>query len=174
MSLQSVKEHLEKFHRAQDILVFDKISATVEQAAEVLNVHPARIAKTLSFKDKEGNGLLIVTAGDAKIDNQKFRNQFNMKAKMLNADEVEEQTGHPVGGVCPFGLAKDLKVYLDQSLQRFSTVFPACGHDHSAIELTCHELEEYSSTIAWVDVSKGWDQDVSEAGTEEKTSISFY
>lgn len=171
MSLQSVKEHLEKFHRAQDILVFDKISATVEQAAIALNVIPAKIAKTLSFKDKDGNGFLVVTAGDAKIDNQKFRAEFDTKAKMLNADEVEEQTGHPVGGVCPFGLARDLNVYLDKSLKRFTTVFPACGNNHSAIELTCNELEDYSGAKAWVDVSKEWDESLTESNmVEEKGS----
>ncbi|QCR32235.1 YbaK/EbsC family protein [Lysinibacillus sp. SGAir0095] len=161
MSLQSVKEHLKKFNREQDILEFDQISATVEQAANALNVIPAKIAKTLSFKDKEGHAFLVVTAGDAKIDNKKFRSQFDVKAKMLMAEEVVEQTGHVIGGVCPFGLAKDLKVYLDISMKRFKTVFPACGSVNSAIKLTCDELEQYSGAVLWIDVSKDWDAAVS-------------
>ncbi|SOC37514.1 YbaK/EbsC family protein [Ureibacillus acetophenoni] len=158
MSLQSVREHLRKFNREKDILEYTESSATVEQAANALNVIPARIAKTLSFKDKEGNAFLVVTAGDAKIDNRKFRDQFEVKAKMLSADEVVEQTGHIIGGVCPFGLANDLPVYLDVSLKRFSTVYPACGSINSAIELTCDELMQYSGAKSWVDVSKDWDE----------------
>lgn len=156
MSLQSVREHLSKFNREQDILEYVESSATVEQAAFALKVIPARIAKTLSFKDKEEKAFLVVTAGDTKVDNRKFRDQFQVKAKMLNADEVVKQTGHVIGGVCPFGLAKDLPVYLDYSLKRFSTVFPACGSINSAIELTCDELFEYSGAVSWVDVSKDW------------------
>ena len=158
MSLQSVREHLRKFDREKDILEYDQSSATVEQAAIALNVIAARIAKTLSFKDKEGNAFLVVTAGDAKIDNRKFREQFEVKAKMLSAEEVVEQTGHVIGGVCPFGLANNLPVYLDISMKRFKSVFPACGSINSAIELTCEELMEYSGAISWVDVSKGWDE----------------
>lgn len=158
MSLQSVHEHFKKFNREQDILEYDQISATVEQAANALNVIPAKIAKTLSFKNKEGEAFLVVTAGDAKIDNKKFREQFEVKAKMLTTEEVVEETGHVVGGVCPFGLAKNLNVYLDISMKRFSTVFPACGSVNSAIELTCDELEQFSSAIQWVDVSKDWDE----------------
>lgn len=158
MSLQSVRDHFKKFNRETDILEYDQISATVEQAAIALNVIPARIAKTLSFKDKEGNAFLVVTAGDAKVDNRKFRDQFECKAKMLSADEVVEQTGHVIGGVCPFGLANDLPVYLDISMKRFSTVFPACGSINSAIQLTCDELYEYSGATSWVDVSKDWDE----------------
>jgi len=162
MSLQSVREHLIKFNRVQDILEYDQSSATVEQAATALNVIPARIAKTLSFKDKEGNAFLVVTAGDAKVDNRKFRDQFEVKAKMLNAEEVVEQTGHVIGGVCPFGLANDLPVYLDVSMKRFSTVFPACGSINSAIKLTCDELYEYSGALSWVDVSKDWDEQLND------------
>lgn len=166
MSLQSVKEHLKKFNREQDILEYDQISATVEQAAQALNVVPAKIAKSLSFKDKEGNAFLVVTAGDAKVDNKKFRTQFGVKAKMLTAEEVVEQTGHVIGGVCPFGLANDLKVYLDISMKRFNTVFPACGSINSAIELSCDELEQYSSAVSWVDVSKDWNVELKETNSE--------
>lgn len=158
MSLQSVREHLSKFNRDKDILEYNQSSATVEQAANALKVIPARIAKTLSFKDKEGNAFLVVTAGDAKIDNRKFRDRFDVKAKMLSADEVVEQTGHVIGGVCPFGLANDLPVYLDVSMNRFLTVYPACGSINSAIELTCEELFKYSGANSWVDVSKDWDE----------------
>lgn len=163
MSLQSVKEHLKKFGRDKDILEYEEISATVEQAANALKVIPARIAKTLSFKDKEGNAFLVVAAGDAKIDNKKFKSTFGIKAKMLSAEEVEYFTGHVVGGVCPFGLAHELDVYLDVSLKRFSTVFPACGSINSAIELTCDELFEYSGAKGWVDVGKDWDETLSDA-----------
>lgn len=158
MSLQSVKEHFQQLNRAQDILEYEESSATVEQAAQVLKVIPARIAKTLSFKDKEGNAFLVVTAGDAKIDNAKFKSTFGVKAKMLSPEEVEYFTGHPIGGVCPFGLAHDLNVYLDVSLKRFTTVFPACGSINSAIELTCDELFEYSYAKDWVDIGKDWDE----------------
>nr|WP_106778813.1 YbaK/EbsC family protein [Lysinibacillus timonensis] len=170
MSIQSVREHFKKFDREQDILEYDQISATVEQAAVALNVIPARIAKTLSFKDKEGNGFLVVTAGDAKVDNRKFRDQFEIKAKMLSADEVVEQTGHVIGGVCPFGLAKDLPIYLDISMKRFTTVFPACGSINSAIELTCDELMQYSGAIKWVDVSKDWNEQLQDSSHLEELS----
>lgn len=171
MSLQSVREHFKKFNREEDILEYDQISATVEQAAVALNVIPARIAKTLSFKDKEGKGFLVVTAGDAKVDNKKFRAQFDVKAKMLEATEVVEQTGHMIGGVCPFGLANDLDVFLDVSLKRFQTVYPACGSINSAIELTCEELMEYSGAKAWVDVSKGWEEGLIEDFSENPSKI---
>lgn len=169
MSLERVKEHLKKFNREQDILEYDQISATVEQAAKALNVTPAKIAKTLSFKDKEGNAFLVVTAGDTKIDNKKFRSQFESKAKMLTAEEVVEQTGHVIGGVCPFGLANDLKVYLDISMKRFKSVFPACGSINSAIELTCDELEQYSGAAHWVDVSKELNTELTNDNLESNT-----
>lgn len=171
MSLQSVREHFKKFNRDHDILKYEQISATVEQAANALNVLPAKIAKTLSFKNKEGEAFLVVTAGDAKIDNKKFREQFDIKAKMLNAEEVVEQTGHVVGGVCPFGLAKNLNVYLDISMKRFTTVFPACGSVNSAIELTCDELEQYSSAVQWVDVSKDWDKNLIELNSSKDNKV---
>lgn len=170
MSLQSVQEHFKKFNREKDILVYEEKSATVEQAAAVLNVLPARIAKTLSFKDKEGNAFLVVTAGDAKIDNKKFKATFGVKAKMLTTEEVEHFTGHRVGGVCPFGLAHDLPVYLDASLKRFTTVFPACGNDSSAIELTCDELFEFSYAKGWIDVGKDWDESLSDISSVEITN----
>lgn len=168
MSLESVKAHFKNWNREKDVMEFDTSSATVEQAAETIGVIPARIAKTLSFRGEDENAILIVAAGDAKIDNKKFRHTFQFKARMLSPDEVLEQTGHAIGGVCPFGLANDLKVYLDVSLKRFETVFPACGSTNSAIELTCEELFEYSSAIEWVDVCKGW----SEEGEEEIAAAS--
>lgn len=159
MTLQSVVEHFTQFERQQHILQFDASSATVQQAAEVLSVIPARIAKTLSFYSADGDGILVVAAGDAKIDNAKFKAQFGIKAKMLSADEVFMKTGHQVGGVCPFGLATDLPVYVDISMKRFDTVYPACGSANSAIELTCDELEKYSFARAWVDVCKAWQEE---------------
>ncbi|MBI0578959.1 YbaK/EbsC family protein [Neobacillus cucumis] len=164
MSFESVKAHFKQWNREQDIMEFATSSATVELAAEAIGVIPARIAKTLSFRGEEEKAILIVAAGDAKIDNKKFRQTFGLKARMLNPDEVLEQTGHAIGGVCPFGLAKDLDVYLDVSMKRFDTLFPACGSSNSAIELTLDELSEYSFAKDWVDVCKGWQ----EAELEEK------
>lgn len=131
----------------------------MEQAAETIGVSPARIAKTLSFRGAEEKAILIVAAGDAKIDNKKFRQQFGFKARMLSPVEVLEQTGHAIGGVCPFGLRNDLDVYLDVSMNRFETLFPACGSTNSAIELTKEELYQYSFAREWVDVCKGWKED---------------
>jgi len=159
MSLESVKEHFKQWGKESDIMEFDSSSATVEQAADTLGIAPAQIAKTLSFRGKEEKAILVVTAGDAKIDNKKFRHMFGFKARMLSPDEVLEQTGHAIGGVCPFGLANDLEVYLDVSLQRFDSVYPACGSSNSAIELSCKELFEYSSAKQWVDVCKGWEKE---------------
>lgn len=156
MSIERVKEHFRAFGKEQDVLEFSVSSATVELAAAAIGVIPARIAKTLSFRSNGENAILIVTAGDAKIDNKKFREAFGWKPRMLSPDEVLEQTGHAVGGVCPFGLVRDLEVYLDVSMQRFSTLFPACGSTNSAIELTCEELARYSGGKAWVDVCKDW------------------
>ncbi|MEK3684262.1 YbaK/EbsC family protein [Paenibacillus sp. FSL R10-2736] len=159
MSIANVKEHFRKFSREQDVQEFAASSATVEMAAAVIGVIPARIAKTLSFRGAQEDAILIVAAGDAKIDNKKFRETFGFKARMLSPDEVLEQTGHEIGGVCPFGLARPLDVYLDESMKRFSTLFPACGSTNSAIELTCGELAEYSGSRAWVDVCKGWKEE---------------
>lgn len=156
MTLVSVIEHFTQFERQRDILQYEESSATVQQAADVLGVMPARIAKTLSFQAADDNALLVVTAGDAKIDNAKFKTVFGVKAKMLGAEAVYEKTGHMIGGVCPFGLVSKLPVYLDISMKRFTTIFPACGSANSAIELTCEELEKYSFAAGWVDVCKAW------------------
>ena len=136
---------------------FETSSATVELAAQTLDVHPARIAKTLSFALGEGC-MLVVAAGDARVDNRKFKDQFTMKAKMLAPDEVERLTGSEVGGVCPFALPEGTPVYLDVSLKRFATVFPACGSTNSAMEVTCDELFRYSRAKDWVDVCKDWEE----------------
>ncbi|PAV30838.1 EBSC protein [Virgibacillus profundi] len=157
MSLEKVKSHFKQWNRDKDVMEFDSSSATVQQAADTIGVVPARIAKTLSFRGASDKAILVVTAGDTKIDNKKFRHQFNFKARMLSPDEVLEQTGHAIGGVCPFGLANDLDVYLDISMKRFESLFPACGSTNSAIELTCDELFEYSYAKKWVDVCKGWE-----------------
>lgn len=158
MSIESVKNHFKQWNRDVDIMEFESLSATVEQAAETIGVIPARIAKTLSFRGAEEKAILIVAAGDAKVDNKKFRQKFGLKPRMLSPEEVLEQTGHAVGGVCPFGLAKELDVYLDVSMKRFDTLFPACGSTNSAIELTKEELYSYSFAMEWVDVCKGWEE----------------
>lgn len=153
MGVEKVKEYFSAYGKEKNILEFATSSATVALAALTLGVEEARIAKTLSF-DILGRCCLIVLAGDVKIDNSKFRNLFHCKAKMLKSDEVFEKTGHQVGGVCPFALQGDITVYLDQSLQRFQTVFPAAGSSSSAIELTMEELFHFSHAESWVDVSK--------------------
>lgn len=158
MAIEKVREYLKKWDRDNDILEFKTSSATVELAALALGVEPARIAKTLSFKI-EDSAMLVVTAGDAKTDNSKFKMEFGFKARMLSPDEVIEYTGHAIGGVCPFGLSSNIPVFLDISLKRFETVFPACGSSNSAIELNCTELDEYSNNKKWVDVCKGWQEE---------------
>ncbi|PLR83286.1 EBSC protein [Bacillus canaveralius] len=158
MSLESVKAHFTQWNREDNVMEFETSSATVEQAADTIGVIPARIAKTLSFRGQEEKPILIVAAGDAKIDNKKFRHAFGFKARMLTPDEVLDQTGHAIGGVCPFGLKNELDVYLDVSMKRFKTLFPACGSTNSAIELTIDELFQYSFAKEWVDVCKGWDE----------------
>lgn len=157
MAIDKVREHLKDFGRDKDILEFETSSATVELAAIALDVEPARIAKTISLKSGEA-AMLVVTAGDAKIDNSKFKSEFGFKARMLSPDEVLEFTGHAIGGVCPFGLKNNLPVFLDLSLKRFTSVFPACGSSNSAIKLTLSELEEYSKSKKWVDVCKNWEE----------------
>ena len=157
MAIDIVKEYLKKWGRDVDIMEFETSSATVELAAQALEVEPGKIAKTISFKDKEG-AMLIVAAGDAKTDNSKFKAEFGFKAKMLTPDEALQYIGHAVGGVCPFGIKDNVSVFLDISLKRFNTVFPACGSSNSAIELTCEELNEYSLNKKWVDVCKGWSE----------------
>jgi prolyl-tRNA editing enzyme YbaK/EbsC (Cys-tRNA(Pro) deacylase) len=153
MSIERCREYFREFGIEDRIMEFDVSSATVELAAQAVGVIPARIAKTLSFKTPE-SCMLIVTAGDSRIDNKKFKERFGFKAKMLTPDEVLELVGHPVGGVCPFGIDPDIPVYLDKSMIRFESVFPAVGSANSAIELTNEELFKYSNAIEWVDVCK--------------------
>lgn len=153
MSIERVKSYFSQFGMDDRIQEFDVSSATVELASQALNFEPCRIAKTLSFL-VNGEPILIVTAGDMKIDNGKYKAQFGTKAKMLKADEVTKLIGHSVGGVCPFAVNDGVNVYLDDSLKRFQTVFPACGSSNSAIELTIPELEKYSRFVSWVDVCK--------------------
>lgn len=156
MAIEKVKAYFNKYGIADRILEFSISSATVELAAQALNCEPCRIAKTLSFM-VNGQAILIVTAGDTKIDNSKYKAQFGIKAKMLSFDEVKTLIGHAVGGVCPFAINEGVVVYLDSSLKRFKTVFPACGSSNSAIELTIDELEKYSDYTAWIDVCKLYD-----------------
>ena len=151
MAIEKVREYFKKFGIEDRMREFDVSSATVELAAKALGCEPCRIAKTLSF-DVQGGAVLVVCAGNAKISNPKFKAQFQTKAKMLAYDEVERLVGHAVGGVCPFAVNDGVQVYLDRSLERFDTVFPACGSANSAVELTIDELERYSSFAAWVDV----------------------
>ena len=152
MSIEKVREYLKQYGKDSDIKELETSSATVELAANALGVIPARIANTLSFK-MDNSCILVITAGDTKIDNKKFKQIFGLKAKMLSPEEVINLTGHAIGGVCPFGLKNsDIKVYCDISMQRFETVFPACGSSNSAIELTCDELFNISKSQSWVDV----------------------
>ncbi len=155
MAIDKVREYFRQFGLEDKILEFDVSSATVDLAAQAVGVEGARICKTLSFKDKDGGCILIQAAGDARIDNRKFKDKFHLKAKMLTAEEVVEFTGHAIGGVCAFAIENpNVKVYTDESLKRFDTVFPACGSSNSAIEFTCDELFRYSKAIEWVDVCK--------------------
>ncbi len=158
MSIELVRNFFRPLGREDDILEFPVSSATVELAAQAVGVIPARIAKTLSFLVEDGC-VLIVAAGDAKIDNAKYKAMFHTKAKMLTPEQVTEFTGHAIGGVCPFGNPEGVKTYLDVSLQRFDTVFPAAGSSNSAIELTCDELAQYSGSLGWVDVCKAWQEE---------------
>ncbi|MDE6251197.1 MAG: YbaK/EbsC family protein [Lachnospiraceae bacterium] len=153
MSILKVKEYFKSKGIADRVQEFEVSSATVELAAQALHCEQNRIAKTLSFhlKDKV---ILIVTAGDAKIDNSKYKAQFGAKAKMLSFDEAESLIGHAVGGICPFAVNEGVETFLDVSLKRFETVFPACGSSNSAIELSIKELEKYSDFVSWVDVCK--------------------
>ena len=154
MSVSRVKEYLKKWDLDDKVMEFEVSSATVALAAQALGVCEQRIAKTLSFKDKDESCILIVAAGDARVDNKKYKAEFGCKAKMLTLQEAIDYTGHAVGGVCPFALPEGVKVYLDKSLCRFETVFPACGSANSAIELTLDELFETSGAVKWVDISK--------------------
>ena len=153
MSVETVKEYLQAFGLESRVRELPESSATVELAAHALGTQPARIAKTLSFLVGE-EPILLVAAGDVKIDNAKYKARFHQKAKMLTPEQVLEWVGHPVGGVCPFAVKEGVQVYLDESLRRFTTVFPACGSGNSAIELTLSELERYSGFEEWVDVCK--------------------
>ena len=156
MSIEKVRAYFKPLGIEERIREFDVSSATVELAAVAVGVEGARIAKSLSFK-VEDKPIIIVVAGDAKVDNSRYKAQFHTKAKMLTHEEAHERIGHDVGGVCPFALPEDVKVYLDVSMKRFETVFPAAGSSNSAVEMTCDELERYASNFAaWVDVCKGW------------------
>lgn len=155
MAIEKVKAYFKKYGMEERVQELDVSSATVELAAAALHCEPQRIAKTLSFMVEE-HVALIVAAGDAKIDNHKYKEQFGTKAKMLSPEEVETLVGHGVGGVCPFAVNEGVDIYLDVSLKRFETVFPACGSSNSAIELTIAELEEYSAYAGWIDVCKGY------------------
>ncbi|MFJ7734971.1 YbaK/EbsC family protein [Lysinibacillus sp. NPDC097287] len=155
MAIEKVREHFAKWDLQQKIQELNESSATVEMAAQALGCEPERIAKTLSFIVNDG-AILIVAAGDAKIDNAKYKATFGTKAKMIAKEDVNELIGHDIGGVCPFGVNEGVAIYLDESLKRFTTVFPACGSSNSAIELTIDELETYTPYKEWIDVCKGW------------------
>ena len=156
MSIAAVRAYFDQFGIADRVIEFPVSSATVELAAEAAGVIPARIAKSLSFAVGDRT-ILIIAAGDAKVDNAKYKAAFHTKAKMLSHDEVPERAGHAVGGVCPFAMKDGVEVYLDESLRRFPTVFPAAGSANSAIELTCDELERYAQNCqGWGDFCKGW------------------
>ena len=154
MSIAIVREYFRGLDMEDKVLEFDVSSATVELAAIALGTQEARIAKTMSFRKDDGC-ILVVTAGDVKIDNAKYKHTFGLKAKMLTADEVVEFIGHAIGGVCPFAVKEGVKgIYIDESVKRFETIFPACGSSNSAIELTPEELFRYSKADSWVDVCK--------------------
>lgn len=153
MAIERVKEYFRQFDMENRIIELQESSATVELAAQALGCEPARIAKSLSFMVNE-NPILVISAGDVKVDNAKYKSRFGAKAKMLTPEEVETLIGHAVGGVCPFGINEGVTVYLDESLKRFTTVFPACGSGNSAIELAIPEMEQYSGYEEWVDVCK--------------------
>ncbi len=153
MAIEKVRDYFKQYGIEDRVLEFEVSSATVALAAQALNCEPDRIAKTLSFKVNE-DCILIVTAGGAKIDNAKYKAQFHTKAKMLTPEEAITLVGHAVGGVCPFGVNEGVTTYLDVSLKAYQTVFPACGSDNSAIELTIDELEKYSNSKGWIDVCK--------------------
>lgn len=156
MALKDVREYLNKFGKADDIIEFDTSSATVELAAQALGTEPERIAKTLAFMDQENpeQAILVVTAGDARLHSGSFKRTFGFRSRMLPAESVEPLTGHPVGGVCPFANPAGTRVYLDESLKRFATVYPAAGSGNSAIAMNLDELEEISGAQGWVNVTK--------------------
>lgn len=159
MGVSKVRSYLEQFGRQDDIIEFDSSSATVELAAQEVGTEPARIAKTMAFLDADGDGaILVVAAGDARVHSGTFKRQFGFKARMVPADQLPELTGHPVGGVCPFANPAGTRVYLDESLRRFSTVWPAAGSANSALEMTPADLESISSALGWVEVTRGWQE----------------
>ena len=153
MAIEKVREYFRQFGMEEQILEFDVSSATVELAALAVGCEPEKIAKSMTF-NVDGNCIMIIAAGDVKIDNAKYKAEFHTKAKMLTADEALEKTGHAVGGICPFALNVGCSVYLDVSLKRFEFVYPACGSSNSAIKLTPEQLEKYSNYIKWIDVCK--------------------
>jgi len=156
MSIEKARKHLSRWGKDGLIVEHEVSSATVELAAQALNTEPGRIAKTLSFLNEERT-LLIVAAGDARVDSAKFKKAFGLKkARMVPAEEVEPRIGHAIGGVCPFGVNEGVDVWLDESLRRYETVFPACGSSNSSIELSLEELTEYSEARGWTDVCKDW------------------
>lgn len=158
MSIQKVREYFAQWGMEDRVQELSQSSATVEEAAAALHTEGKRIAKSMSFL-VDDQPILVIFAGDARVDNHKFKMRFHKKATMIKHDDVERLIGHPVGGVCPFDINPGVAVYLDESLQRFQTVFPACGSANSAIELTLPELETYSHAKEWVDVSKGWQEE---------------
>ncbi|MCI9313374.1 MAG: YbaK/EbsC family protein [Lachnospiraceae bacterium] len=153
MAIERVKEYFKQYDMESRIIELTESSATVELAAQALGCEPARIAKSLSFMVND-RPVLVICAGDVKVDNAKYKAKFETKAKMLSAEQAQTLIGHAVGGVCPFGINEGVTVYLDESLKRFTTVFPACGSANSAIELTIPEMEQYSGYVEWVDVCK--------------------
>lgn len=153
MSAENARAHLEKFGFADRIKTFEQSSATVELAARALGCEPAHIAKSLTFMVND-KPVMIVTAGDVKVDNAKFKAKFGVKAKMLSPEQVSELIGHPVGGVCPFGINENVSVYLDESMKRFPRVFPAAGSGNTAVDLSLSELEKCSCSNEWIDVTK--------------------
>ncbi|WP_091019410.1 YbaK/EbsC family protein [Paenibacillus amylolyticus] len=155
MAIEKVKDFFKQYGMDSQIIEFEVSSATVDLAATALGCKPEKIAKTLSFI-VNGQAVLVVAAGDAKVDNKKFKEYFKTKAKMLSPDEAIDMVGHAIGGVCPFAIKNDVSVYLDISLKRFDTMYPACGSSNSAIELTIKQLEKFSSYSEWIDVCKGW------------------
>ena len=158
MSIQRVREYVAQWRMEDRVQELSQSSATVEEAAAALHTEGKRIAKSMSFL-VDDQPILVIFAGDARVDNHKFKMRFHKKATMIKHDDVERLIGHPVGGVCPFAINPGVAVYLDESLKRFQTVFPACGSANSAIELTLPELETYSHAKEWVDVSKGWQEE---------------
>lgn len=153
MAVEKVREYLRTYHMEERILEFDVSSATVELAAQAVGCEPERIAKTMSFLVNE-EVILIVTAGDVKIDNKKYKQYFHAKAKMIPFEEVEGYIGHAPGGVCPFAVKEGVRTYLDESLKRFETVYPAAGSANSAVRLTPQELEQCIENVTWIDVCK--------------------